>query len=101
MLLDTRELLLIGLHNFENVMAAAAMALSAGVPEEQVAESCRAFPPVEHRIEFVREKGGVAWYNDSKGTNPDAAIKGIEAMSRPTLLIAGGTATGSCPSAAA
>ncbi len=94
-LLDTRELLLIGLHNFENVMAAAAMALSAGVPEEQVAESCRAFPPVEHRIEFVREKGGVAWYNDSKGTNPDAAIKGIEAMSRPTLLIAGGYDKGS------
>ena len=89
-LLDTGELLLLGCHNHENVMAAAAMALAAGVPLERVAETCRVFPPVEHRIEFVEEKGGVAWYNDSKGTNPDAAIKGIEAMTRPTLLIAGG-----------
>lgn len=48
------------------------------------------FQGVEHRIEFVAEKNGVAYYNDSKGTNPDAAIKGIQAMNRPTLLIGGG-----------
>ena len=45
---------------------------------------------VEHRIEYVTEKNGVVYYNDSKGTNPDAAIKGIQAMDRPTLLIGGG-----------
>ncbi|MDD6616449.1 MAG: cyanophycin synthetase, partial [Lachnospiraceae bacterium] len=45
---------------------------------------------VEHRIEYVTEKHGVVYYNDSKGTNPDAAIKGIQAMNRPTLLIGGG-----------
>ena len=48
------------------------------------------FPGVEHRIEFVAEKRGVLYYNDSKGTNPDAAIKGIQAMNRPTILIGGG-----------
>ena len=45
---------------------------------------------VEHRSEYVTEKNGVVYYNDSKGTNPDAAIKGIQAMDRPTLLIGGG-----------
>ena len=45
---------------------------------------------VEHRIENVRDKNGVTYYNDSKGTNPDAAIKGIQAMNRPTVLIGGG-----------
>ena len=50
----------------------------------------KAFGGVEHRIEFVAEKRGVAYYNDSKGTNPDAAIRGIQAMNRPTYLIGGG-----------
>ncbi|MCU6747814.1 UDP-N-acetylmuramoyl-L-alanine--D-glutamate ligase [Faecalicatena acetigenes] len=84
------ELQLLGVHNYENVMAAAAMALSYGIPLESVQKSVKKFKGVEHRIEFVAEKGGVAYYNDSKGTNPDAAIKGIRAMKRPTLLIGGG-----------
>ena len=50
---------------------------------------------MEHRIEYVTEKNGVVYYNDSKGTNPDAAIKGIQAMDRPTLLIGGGYDKGS------
>ena len=50
----------------------------------------RGFHAVEHRIEFVATKGGVDYYNDSKGTNPDAAIQGIKAMSKPTVLIGGG-----------
>ena len=50
----------------------------------------KSFGGVEHRIEYVTEKNGVAYYNDSKGTNPDAAIKGIQAMKRPTVLIGGG-----------
>ena len=89
-LFDTEELMLIGTHNYENVMAACAMAYSAGVPLETITDVCRKFRPVAHRIEFIAEKNGVAWYNDSKGTNPDAAIKGILAMKRPTYLIAGG-----------
>ena len=57
---------------------------------EVIREAVLAFKGVEHRIEFVAEKQGVAYYNDSKGTNPDAAIKGIQAMDRPTCLIGGG-----------
>lgn len=89
-ILDVNELVLIGVHNFENVMAAVAMAYAAGVELQTIIRVAREFRPVEHRIEFVAEKNGVVWYNDSKGTNPDAAIKGIEAMKWPTLLIAGG-----------
>ncbi len=88
--LRTGELKLLGVHNYENVMAAIAMAYCAGVPLESIKKSVCAFTAVEHRIEYVTEKNGVAYYNDSKGTNPDAAIKGIQAMNRPTLLIGGG-----------
>jgi len=84
------ELKLLGTHNYENVMAAAAMALVYGVPADVVRRCVLAFKGVEHRIEYVTEKNGVAYYNDSKGTNPDAAIKGIKAMNRPTVLIGGG-----------
>lgn len=91
----TTELNLPGRHNHENVMAAAAMALAYGVPLEVIRKVVCAFKAVEHRIEFVTEKNGVVYYNDSKGTNPDAAIKGIQAMDRPTLLIGGGYDKGS------
>ena len=84
------ELQILGTHNHENVMAASAMALSYGVPIEIVRDTVKSFAGVAHRIEFVCEKNGVAYYNDSKGTNPDAAIKGIQAMNRKTLLIGGG-----------
>jgi UDP-N-acetylmuramoylalanine--D-glutamate ligase len=50
----------------------------------------RTFKAVEHRIEFVATKRGVDYYNDSKGTNPDAAIQGIKAMTKPTVLLGGG-----------
>lgn len=84
------ELKLLGTHNYENVMAATAMAVAYGVPMDVIRGTVKAFAGVAHRIEFVCEKNGVAYYNDSKGTNPDAAIKGIQAMNRPTLLIGGG-----------
>lgn len=84
------ELQLPGTHNHENIMAAAAMAAVYGVPVDKIRESVKAFKGVEHRIEFVTEKNGVVYYNDSKGTNPDAAIKGIQAMNRKTVLIGGG-----------
>ena len=87
---NIKELKLLGLHNYENVMAATAMAAAYGVPMDSIRKTICEFQGVEHRIEFVAEKNGVAYYNDSKGTNPDAAIKGIQAMNRPTLLIGGG-----------
>ena len=89
-LCDVSELKILGTHNYENVMAASAMAYAYGVPIEVIRKNLLTFPGVEHRIEFVAEKRGVLYYNDSKGTNPDAAIKGIQAMNRPTILIGGG-----------
>ena len=81
---------LLGDHNAENIMAAIAMCEAYGVPMESILASVKKFKAVEHRIEFVATKRGVDYYNDSKGTNPDAAIKGIKAMNKPTVLIGGG-----------
>ena len=89
-ILPVKELNLLGRHNYENVMAAAAMALGFGVDLEKIRKVLCNFQAVEHRIEYVTEKRGVKFYNDSKGTNPDAAIQGIRAMVRPTFLIGGG-----------
>ena len=89
-ILNVHEQHLLGMHNYENIMAAIAMAYCAGVPVDSIRQSVKTFRAVEHRIEYVTEINGVAYYNDSKGTNPDAAIKGIQAMNRPTLLIGGG-----------
>lgn len=87
---DTRELNILGRHNYENAMAATAVALKMGVPLDTVSKALKEFKAVEHRIEFVRERCGVKYYNDSKGTNPDAAIQALNAMPGPTILIAGG-----------
>lgn len=84
------ELQILGVHNYENVMAAVAMAAVYGVPMNVIRDTIRAFGGVAHRIEYVAEKNGVVYYNDSKGTNPDAAIKGIQAMNRRTVLLGGG-----------
>ena len=81
---------LLGDHNAENIMSAVAMCEAYGVPMDSIVASVKKFKAVEHRIEFVATKRGVDYYNDSKGTNPDAAIKGIKAMNKPTVLIGGG-----------
>ena len=81
---------LLGKHNHENICAAVAMAFVDGVEIEDIREACYEFKAVEHRVEFVKEKYGVRYYNDSKATNPDAAIQGLNAMPGPTILIAGG-----------
>lgn len=81
---------LLGDHNYENILAAIAVTYSMGVPVSYIKEGIKRFKGVEHRIEYVDTVKGVAYYNDSKGTNPDAAIKGIKAMNRPTWLIGGG-----------
>lgn len=89
-LCDVNELKLLGTHNYENVMAAVGITAAMGVPLAKIRETILRFTAVEHRIEFVAEKKGVAYYNDSKGTNTDASIKAVEAMNRPTLVIGGG-----------
>lgn len=87
---NINELNILGAHNYENVMAATAMAMAMGVSLDEIHRGLVSFHAVEHRIEYVDEVNGVKYYNDSKGTNPDAAIKGIQAMNRKTLLIGGG-----------
>lgn len=89
-LMNIHEMRLLGMHNVENVMAAIAMADAYGADMEVILGVVRDFKAVEHRIEYVKTVRGVDYYNDSKGTNPDAAIKGIGAMVKPTYLIGGG-----------
>ena len=89
-LMNIHEMNLLGLCNVENVMAAIAISKAMEVPMDVILKTVRGFKAVEHRIEFVATKNGVDFYNDSKGTNPDAAIWGIRAMNKPTVLIGGG-----------
>lgn len=84
-----------GNHNLENALAAALMAYCLGVKPVDIAAALEGFRGVEHRIEYVDELEGVIYYNDSKGTNSDASIKAVEAMKRPTVIIAGGYEKGS------
>ncbi len=87
---ELKDIFLKGKHNYENILVASALAISFGIDVETIAETVREFKGVEHRLEFVRELGGVKYYNDSKGTNPDASIKAIEALEKNIILIAGG-----------
>lgn len=89
-ILNVEDMNLIGEHNYENVMAAIAAAMYFNIPLEDIRDAVCSFKPVEHRIEYVATKNGVKYYNDSKGTNPDASIKAVKAMSAPTYLIGGG-----------
>lgn len=89
------EMRITGVHNVENALAAAALALSAGAGREAVASVLRTFPGLEHRLEFVRERNGVSYINDSKGTNVGAVVKSLEGFNRPVVLIAGGLDKGS------
>ena len=89
-LMNIHEMKLLGIHNVENVMAAIAICEGFGVPREHILHIVKNFTAVEHRIEYVATVNGVDYYNDSKGTNPDAAIKAVQAMNRPTVVIGGG-----------
>jgi UDP-N-acetylmuramoylalanine--D-glutamate ligase len=79
-----------GAHNLENVLAATACAGALDVPPVRLRAAIRAFRAVAHRLEWVRERAGVAFYNDSKGTNVDATLKALAAFDEPIVLIAGG-----------
>lgn len=94
-LININDLNILGRHNYENVMAGAAMGICMNIPLECIQKALKAFVAVEHRIEYVAEKYGVKYYNDSKGTNPDASIQAIKAMKGKTLLIGGGYDKGS------
>ncbi|BCK00188.1 UDP-N-acetylmuramoyl-L-alanine--D-glutamate ligase [Anaerocolumna chitinilytica] len=94
-IVDVTQMNIFGRHSYENTMAAIGIAISLQVPYECINKAVREFVAIEHRIEFVTTKNGVKYYNDSKGTNPDASIKAIESMPSPTCLIAGGYDKGS------
>ena len=89
-LLNVQELRLRGRHNYENVMAAALMAERAGAGLPNIAQAAATFAPVEHRLEFVQDIGGVAYYNDSKATSVDATLKALDAFSGGLWIILGG-----------
>ena len=92
---ERSQIKLRGLHNVENVMAAALMAHLAGADLDELGAAIETFPGVEHRIEFVRELEGVEYYNDSKATNVDAALKAIAAFDGSLWIILGGKDKGS------
>ena len=89
------DLKILGKHNLENALACIGIALALGIEYEILKEVLSSFRGVEHRIEYVAEKNGIRFYNDSKGTNCDASIKAIEAVDSPIILIAGGYDKGS------
>ena len=89
-IMDTKEIFIPGKHNLENAMAAAGAAIAIGVDTKFIAKVLREFKGVEHRLEFTGEYNKVKFYNDSKGTNPDASIKAIQGIEKPIILIAGG-----------
>ena len=89
-LMPASEVPLRGVHNLENVMAAALIARVAGAERVQIRQAVKTFAGVEHRLEFVRELAGVSWYNDSKATNVDATLKAIAAFPGSLWIILGG-----------
>ena len=94
-LMAVAEVPLRGLHNLENTMAAAVITSLAGATRSEIRAAVMTFPGVEHRLEFVRELDGVAWYNDSKATNVDAALKAVAAFPGGVWIILGGKDKGS------
>jgi len=90
LLMSRDEVPIRGRHNLENVLAASIAAARAGVPKENIASAVRTFRAVEHRLEFVRNVAGVDYYNDSKATSVDAALKALDAFSGGLWVILGG-----------
>ncbi len=90
LLMTAGEIPIRGRHNIENVLAAAIAAARAGVAPEAIAAAVRTFHAVEHRLEFVRNVGGVDFYNDSKATSVDATLKALEAFPGGLWVILGG-----------
>ncbi len=91
---ETDDLMIIGDHNVENALAAAAISFFAGIAPEIIGKALISFPGVEHRMEYCGQIDGVKYYNDSKGTNIDAAITALRAIKKDVILIAGGDSKG-------
>lgn len=89
-LMSYKDVKILGKHNLENILAAVGICVSMGIDLNILRDTIKNFKGVEHRIEFVKELNGIKFYNDSKGTNPEASIKAIEAIPAPIILIAGG-----------
>lgn len=83
-----------GVHNLQNAMAAAMLARLAGIPDDAIQRGLDSFPGLPHRLEFVRERGGVEWVNDSKATNVDSSLVAMKALTGNVWLIAGGKGKG-------
>jgi UDP-N-acetylmuramoylalanine--D-glutamate ligase len=92
--LPVAELRLRGAHNAQNALAALALGEAAGLPRDAMCEALREFTGLPHRTELVAEKGGVAWINDSKGTNVGATLAAVEGLAGPLVLILGGDGKG-------
>lgn len=90
-LIDLGTTRLVGPHNAENAMVAAAVGRFFGIGRDDIQAALSTYAPAEHRCEWVGETGGVAFVNDSKATNPDAVAVALEAQERPVVLIAGGS----------
>jgi UDP-N-acetylmuramoylalanine--D-glutamate ligase len=93
-ILDAAELPIFGAHNLSNALAACALAHAAGAPPERLAAGLRSFRGLPHRLERVALRNGVAWYDDSKGTNVGASIAALKGLGRKAVLIAGGDGKG-------
>ncbi|MBQ3537803.1 MAG: UDP-N-acetylmuramoyl-L-alanine--D-glutamate ligase [Clostridia bacterium] len=89
-LFPVSDIKVVGRHNVQNVLVGVGAAIKCGVSKENIGSAVASFNGVEHRIEFVREKDGVRYYNDSKGTNVDATVTALKAFSSPVILLAGG-----------
>ncbi len=89
-LMSITDIRILGKHNLENILGSIGICYAMGIDSEIIKQGIEDFKGVEHRLEYVTEKKGICFYNDSKGTNPEASIKAIEAISTPIILIAGG-----------
>lgn len=89
-IINSKEIFIPGKHNLENAMAAAGAAIALGIDIKVIAKVLKEFKGVEHRLEYTGEYNKVKFYNDSKGTNPDASIKAVQGIEKPIILIAGG-----------
>ena len=90
MLLAASELGIRGRHNLLNALAALALGSAAGLSQEGMTAALRGFRGLPHRMQWIGERAGVVWYNDSKGTNVGATLAAVAGLDGPLVLIAGG-----------
>src|SRR4029434_1950192 len=88
-IIDAAALPIRGWHNAANALAACALASTVNVPLEAMAAALKSFKGLPHRLELVRTRRAVEWYDDSKGTNVGATIAALKGLAKPTVLILG------------